>query len=93
VNRLVFRPLNYEQPENTHFLQDYKLPCPSLVLVRQKDGKDEKWKLLGDTWQLVHNPVRFNRYIETEVNKYLRGEPGGANSNSNNVPSPDPDQR
>lgn len=72
AKRLVFRPVNYQQPENTHFLQDYTLPCPSLVLVRQKDGKDEKWTLLGDTWQLIHgDPAKFNSYVETEVNKFL----------------------
>jgi len=74
AQRLVFKPVNYDLPENAHFLQDYKLPCPSLVLVRQKDGKDEKWTLLGDTWQLVGNPVKFNGYIETEVNKFLSGQ-------------------
>jgi hypothetical protein len=74
AQRLVFKPLNYEQPENAHFLQDYKLPCPSLVLVRQKDGKDEKRTLLGDTWQLVEDPVKFKNHIETEVNKFL-GDP------------------
>ena len=71
AQRLVFKPLNYDLPENAHFQQDYKLPCPSLVLVRQKDGKDEKWTLLGNTWQLVEDPVKFNNYIETEVNKFL----------------------
>jgi hypothetical protein len=71
AQRLVFKPLNYDLPENAHFLLDYKLPCPSLVLVRQKDGKDEKWTLLGNTWQLVGDPVKFNNYIETEVNKFL----------------------
>jgi hypothetical protein len=71
AQQLAFKPVNYDLPENAHFLLDYKLPCPSLVLVRQKDGKDEKWTLLGDTWQLVENPVKFNGYIETEVNKFL----------------------
>ena len=71
AQRLVFKPVNCEQPENAHFQQDYKLPCPSLVLVRQKDGKDEKRTLLGDTWQLVEDLVKFNTYIETEVNKFL----------------------
>lgn len=70
--RLVFRPVNYEQPENAHFLTDYKLPCPSLVLVRRQDGKDEKWKLLGETWQLVGDATKFNRYVEEEVAKYLK---------------------
>jgi hypothetical protein len=71
AQRLVFKPLNYDLPENAHFFLDYKLPCPSLVLVRQKDGKDDQRTLLGDTWQLVENPVKFNAYIETEVNKFL----------------------
>ena len=71
AQRLVFLPLNYDQPENAHFQQDYKLPCPSLVLVRQKDGKDVQRTLLGDTWKQVEDPAKFNSYIETEVNKFL----------------------
>ena len=70
--RLVFKPVNYEQPENAHFLKDYKLPCPSLVLVRQKGGKDEKWKLLDKTWELAENPIKLNEYVETETEKLLR---------------------
>ena len=71
AQRLVFKSVNYDLPENAHFLSDYKLPCPSLVLVRQKDGKDVQRTLLGDTWQLVGEPAKFNSYIETEVNKFL----------------------
>jgi hypothetical protein len=70
--RLVFQPVNYDKPENAHFLKDYKLPCPSLVVVRQKDGKDEKWKLLGETWTHVENPFKLNEYVESEVGEYLR---------------------
>ena len=69
--RLVFQPVNYDQPENAHFLKDYKLPCPSLVVVRQKAGKDEKWKLLGETWEHIENPAKFNEYVEGEVEKLL----------------------
>lgn len=71
--RVVFKSVNYEQPENTHFLQDYKLPCPSLVLVRQKNGKDVKWKLMSDTWKLIEDTEKFDRYIEDEVGVLLRG--------------------
>ena len=69
--RLVFKPVNYDKPENAHFLKDYKLPCPSLVVVRQKGGKDEKWKLLDKTWEHVENPFKFNEYVEGEVEKVL----------------------
>jgi len=72
AKRLMFKPLNYDLPENAHFLQGYKLPCPSLVLVRRQAGKDEKWKLLGETWQLVEDTTKFNRYVEDEVDKSLR---------------------
>ena len=68
--RLVFEPVNYDKPENAHYLKDYKLPCPSLVLVRQKDK--QKWKLLGDTWKLIENPFQFNEYVEGEVEKFVR---------------------
>ena len=40
--QLVFEPVNYDKPENAHFLKDYAVPCPSLVVVRRKDGKDER---------------------------------------------------
>lgn len=72
AKQLIFKPVNYEQPENAHFLQDYKLPCPSLVLVRQNEGKDVNWALLGETWKLVGDPVKFNGYVETEVDAFLR---------------------
>lgn len=81
TNRLVFTPVNYELPENTHFLTDYKLPCPSLVLVKRRDGKEEDWKLLADTWQLVHEPIKLNAYVESEVRHFLNGakRPAGTN--------------
>jgi len=69
--RLVFRPVNYDKPGNAHFLKDYKLPCPSLVLVRQRSGKDEKWKLLDKTWEHVETPFKFNEYVEGEMEKFL----------------------
>ena len=70
--RLVFEPVNYDKPENRSYLEKYKLPCPSLVVVRRKGGKDEKWKLLGETWERVENPVKFNEYVEGEVEQFLR---------------------
>ena len=71
--RLVFRPVNYDKPENAHFLKDYKLPCPSLVVVRQKGGKDEKWKLLDKTWGHVENPFKLNEYVVGEVENVMEG--------------------
>lgn len=88
AQRLLFTSVNYEQPENAHFLTDYKLPCPSLVLARQQHGKDEKWKLLGDTWQLVHEPEKFNRYVEGEVKAFLNGTEQASTNEIQMPPAP-----
>jgi len=69
--RLVFKPVNYDKPENAHFLKDYKLPCPSLVVVRQTGGKDETWTLLDKTWDHVEDLFKFNEYVEGAVEKVL----------------------
>jgi len=92
ANRLKFTPVNYELPENAHFLTDYKLPCPSLVLVRQHIGKDDNWKLLGETWQMIHDPARLNRYVETEVRRFLNGPEQPPSTNQAGLP-PAPDHR
>jgi hypothetical protein len=42
-----------------------------LVLVRQKDGKDQEWKLLGQTWDFVHIPPKLDLYIEEETRNFL----------------------
>ena len=86
ANRLMFTPVNYELPEDAHFLTDYKLPCPSLVLVRRKAGRDRQWKLLSDTWQLVEDPVKFNGYVETEVRNFLDGQERDSTPNQFKLP-------
>jgi thiol-disulfide isomerase/thioredoxin len=73
TNRLVFASINYEQKENSHFQQEYKLPFPSLVLVRQENGVDAKRKLLGQTWTLVEDRAAFDRYVEKQVAAFLSG--------------------
>ncbi len=87
AERLVFKPVNYEQPENAHFREDYELGGPSLVLVRQTGGKDVERKVLGQTWDFAHIPPRLDLYIEEETRKFLEGDKvpagnGPVNTNS-----------
>ncbi len=81
MNRLVFTPVNYELPENSHFLTDYQLRCPSLVLVERRGDKEGSWKVLAETWQLVHEPMRLNAYVESEVRNFLDGAKQPASTN------------
>jgi hypothetical protein len=70
--RLLFKTVNLDQPENQAYLQKYKLSGASLVVARLKDGKDTKWKLLDQILAYASNPMKFDKYVETEVDKFVR---------------------
>jgi hypothetical protein len=69
---LEFRPLNVEEPENRHFIQDYQLFSKSLVLSLVTDGKETKSKNLTDIWTLVNDKEKFFQYVKDEVEKFLK---------------------
>jgi hypothetical protein len=68
---LEVRVVNYEQPENRHFIQDYKLVSKSLVLVNVVNGKQTKWTNLKLVWQLTGHKDAFLNYVRKEVREYL----------------------
>jgi hypothetical protein len=70
---LEMRVVNYEQPENRHFMQEYKLVSKSLVLVNIVDGKQAKWTNLKLIWQLAGHKNAFINYVRKEVQSFLGG--------------------
>ena len=70
---LRFTVLNTDLPENKHFIQDYQLVTRSLVIVEFKDGKQVRWNNLGGVWQCVSSKETFLSYVQTEIQKYLKG--------------------
>ncbi len=70
--RLEFRPVNVEEPENKHFIQDYQLVTRSLVLSLETGGKETKWNNLPDVWKLVRDKDKFFQYVKDEVEKFLK---------------------
>jgi|WetSurMetagenome_2_1015567.scaffolds.fasta_scaffold497712_1 hypothetical protein len=68
---LEMRIVNYEQPENRHFMNDYKLVSKSLVLVNLVNGRQTKWTNLKLVWQLTGRKDAFLNYVRKEVRGYL----------------------
>jgi hypothetical protein len=68
---LEMRIVNYENPENRHFMQDYKLVSKSLVLVNMVNGKQTEWTNLKVVWQLTGRKDAFLNYVRKEVRSYL----------------------
>jgi len=70
--KLEFRPVNVDEPENKHFIQDYQLVTRSLVLSLVSDGKEMKWKNLPDVWKLMRDKEKFYQYVKDEVEIYVK---------------------
>jgi len=70
--KLEFKPVNVEESENRHFIQDYQLFSKSLVLSLVRDSKETKSKNLTDIWSLVSDKEKFFQYVKDEVEKFIK---------------------
>lgn len=68
---LTWRPINVEEPENQHFIEDFALSTKSVVLVRYQEGTQSEWKNLDQIWTLTGDETAFKSYIQTETQAYL----------------------
>lgn len=68
---LELRIVNYQRPENRHFIKEYKLVTKSLILVSQVNGKQTEWTNLKLVWELYKKEEAFFNYVYQEVEKYL----------------------
>lgn len=69
--RLVWQSLDMEKPKNEHFVHDYELAMPSLVLVLMEEEVEVDWKRLDDTWTLIRDKDKFVSYVVEETKAYL----------------------
>lgn len=69
---LEFKPINVNEADTRHFIQDYQLVTRSLVLSLNKDGKETRWTILKEVWTYVSDKERFFQYVKDEVEKYLK---------------------
>lgn len=69
---LKFESVNIQEGENEHFIKDYHLYTKSLVICDMKDGKQVKWKNLNKVWKLIRNKDEFVKYVQDEINAYLK---------------------
>lgn len=70
-NKLLWKVVNYEHPENRHFATEYEIVSPTVVLVRTEDGKLADWRNLDRVWELVGDRDAFAEYIQNETRSML----------------------
>ena len=70
---LLFRVINVETPENQHFIQEFQLTSPTVVLARKDESEVSQFKNLNRVWKLVKNKEQFQAYIREETRTMLEG--------------------
>jgi hypothetical protein len=68
---LVWKVVNYDEPENEHFIKDFKLVSSSLVLVEMTGGDQVRFEVLNDAWSLARDEWRFQKYVHDSVLGFL----------------------
>jgi len=74
VGKLAWEIVNYEKPAGEHFIADYEVQMPVVVLVEMKNGQPGKWKRLDEVWGLVDEKDQFIDYVQKEIRAMLAGE-------------------
>ena len=72
--RMIWKPLNFEEKGNEHFVQDFGLVSSSVVVAQVNNGKPVRYKVLQDVWKLIHDDLRFRAYITREIRDFI-GKP------------------
>jgi len=73
TGQLRWSAINME--EQRHFVEEFDLVQPTLVLVRSVGSEQTDWVALDEAWSLIGSELRFKAYIENETRAFLEGCP------------------
>jgi hypothetical protein len=67
-----WRVVNYDDEANEHFIEDFQLVGPSLVLVELAGGRQVRYRNLDRIWQLAHQEDEFKQYVRVQITAFLK---------------------
>ena len=70
-NEIVWKVVNIDEPQNEHYIKDYKLVTKSIILSAMVDDKEVEWKNLDQIWQKVRNKEGYLQYIRDGIKQFL----------------------
>ena len=71
---LVWQAVNYDEKDNKHFIEDYKLYTKAVILSQVRNGKEVAFKNLDKIWQLVGDKDRYIAYVQEETRAFMDPE-------------------
>ena len=66
-NKISFAALNYQEAGNNHYISQFGLYMPTVVIAKYQDGKMQNWKSLNQVWNLTRDENEFITFITNEV--------------------------
>lgn len=70
--KVEIKTINVEEPENQHFIEDFKLVTRCVVVEKVVGNKPQEWTKLEKVWDYIHGSKEdFFRYIQENIQKYL----------------------
>jgi hypothetical protein len=71
---LSWRLVNFDEPENAHFRDDFDLSFSSVVVAEVHGDRVVRWKNLPDVWTLVRGSRQdFEAYIVQNTSDFIVG--------------------
>jgi len=71
--RLVWRTVSVDEPENKHFMKDFKLITKAVVVTELTGGKQTRWKDLDKIWEMIRDKETYKVYVRDEVRSFMSG--------------------
>jgi hypothetical protein len=68
---LAFRPVNVDEAENKHFVQDFQLTNKSVVVVEYREGKVARFENLNEIWQRVRDKDDYLEYVRDSTRGFF----------------------
>lgn len=72
AGKVHWEHINYDETDNAHFVEDYKLVSSTVLVSLWKDGKEVKWNRLDGVWDLYGDESAFRTYIAENVRELLK---------------------
>jgi hypothetical protein len=69
--KLVYREVNFELPENKHFVEEFQLSFSTMVIARVQAEKTVEWENCQKVWDYAHQKDVLAGYVAERINSYL----------------------
>jgi len=65
--RMNWRVINFEEPANKHFVQDYGLTTSTIVVTRREGGRDVEWQRLDKVWDYLFEGPAMRAFVKEHI--------------------------